>query len=399
MNFTSPLGVLSASSMPIEKKQRALINAVLTGFNSQERQSLFQSVTDYRRKQLIALFPEHRSKSYSVLFESMDYRDLVQRYPSTLSSYIAILEQVVAQCFIHWLEFWCECEIAAIKATSSKTESPNDNTKLPFEDSNYYGALIEHVEDTQLLVKTPTHLHAMSLSNAITLSNLELFVQGEKWYEMLPLLSLSQTGKHFILLKHPDGETLPTLVASALIQDWSTHETWLSYAPQFSNKHWHYCLPNHGHSELTRLQLFTPSALLKCYSLPEFDREFKLLLSDTKSVCEVLRLTVSGNTQQKLYFLYLAQKELMNVLHQAGYKVGFTIIEQPFMLNFYQSIDKNAYFHSGYCDLNNDGKDTYRGFWNFEMMVKAFSQTDFRAYKHAIREIRKQGSLARDEYV
>ncbi|WP_425536072.1 acyl-homoserine-lactone synthase, partial [Escherichia coli] len=46
-------------------------------------------------------------------------------------------------------------------------------------------------------------------------------------------------------------------------------------------------------------------------------------------MCEILRLTVSGNTQQKLYFLYLAQKELMSVLHQVGYKIGFTIIEQP----------------------------------------------------------------------
>lgn len=399
MNFTSSLGVLSASSMPIEKKQLALINAVLSGFNAQERQVIFQSVTDYRRNQLIALFPENKAKSFSVLFESMDYRDLVQRYPSTLSPYIAALELVASQCFMHWLEFWCECEIAAIKAKPSALENPALSTKLPFEDSAYYGAMIERIEDAQLMVKTPSDSQAMSLSDAITLSNLELFIQGEKWYEMLPLLSLSQTGKHFILLKHPDNEAVPTLVASALIQDWSIHDSWLSYVPQFSNVQWHYCLPNHGYEELTRLQLFTPSTLLKCYSLPEFDSKFKLLLSETQSVCEVLRLTVSGNAQQKLYFLYLAQKELMNVLHQAGYKVGFTIIEQAFMLNFYQSIDKKAYFHSGYCDLNNDGKETYRGFWNFEMMVKAFNQTDFRAYKRAVRANRKRASSERDEYV
>ncbi|PQJ59254.1 acyl-homoserine-lactone synthase [Vibrio jasicida] len=399
MNFTSSLGVLSASSMPIEKKQLALINAVLSGFDTQERQVIFQSVTDYRRNQLIALFPEHKAKSFSVLFESMDYRDLVQRYPSTLSPYITALELVASQCFTHWLEFWCECEIAAIKTKPPVQEISTISTKLPFEDSAYYGAMIERIEDAQLMVKTPSHSQAISLSDAVTLSNLELFIQGEKWYEMLPLLSLSQTGKHFILLKHPDNEAVPTLVASALVQDWAIHNRWLSYAPQFSNEQWHYCLPNHGYEELTRLQLFTSSTLLKCYSLLEFDREFKLLLSDTQSVCEVLRLTVSGNAQQKLYFLYLAQKELMNVLYQAGYKVGFTIIEQPFMLNFYQSIDKKAYFHSGYCDLNNDGKETYRGFWNFEMMVKAFNQTDFRAYKRAVRANRKRASSERDEYV
>ena len=116
-------------------------------------------------------------------------------------------------------------------------------------------------------------------------------------------------------------------------------------------------------------------------------------MSDKSAICEVLRLTVSGNTQQRLYFLYLAQKELMSVLHQVGYKIGFTIIEQPFMLQFYQAIDPKAYFHSGYCELNDDGTTIYRGLWNFEVMVKVFNNTDFRRYKHAVRESRKLSSV------
>ncbi|WP_231891857.1 acyl-homoserine-lactone synthase, partial [Vibrio sp. HI00D65] len=86
--------------------------------------------------------------------------------------------------------------------------------------------------------------------------------------------------------------------------------------------HWQYCLPDHGYQQLSGLKLFTPPTLPKSYSLPEFDSTFRLQLSDTQAICEVLRLTVSGSTQQKLYFLYLGQKELMNVLHQVGYKVG-----------------------------------------------------------------------------
>lgn len=99
----------------------------------------------------------------------------------------------------------------------------------------------------------------------------------------------------------------------------------------------------------------------------------------------------------------------MSVLHQIGYKIGFTIIEQPFMLQFYQTIDSNAYFHSGYCELNDDGTTIYRGFWNFEMMVKAFNNVDFRSYKRAVRESRKSleksrsagktSSVKKDEHV
>ena len=417
MKLTSSLGSLLASSLSIEIKQRTLIELVIGTYLSQERTALFQKVTEYRRSQLELLFPEHQNKSYSVLFELMDYRDLIQRYPNTLSAEIVRLEEAVGQCYMHWLDFWCECEIAAIKAKSPLNSSSISHIDLPINDSAYYGAIIEQIEDDPLLVQTPSHPQGMPISDAIALSNLEVFIKGEKWFEMLPLLHLSQAGKHFILLKHPVDEAFPTLVSSALIQDWSKNDTWLSYAPPFSNEQWQYCLPNYGYDELAGLQLFTPTTLSKCYSLPEFDQQFQLQLSDKDALCEVLRLTVSGNIQQKLYFLYLAQKELMSVLHQLGYKIGFTIIEQPFMLQFYQTIEPNAYFHSGYCELNDDGTTIYRGFWNFEMMVKAFNDVDFRSYKRAVRESRsirstektcseentssaeKPNSLRKDEHV
>ena len=84
MKITSSLGSLLASSLSIEIKQRALIELVISTYQPQERTALFQSVTEYRRSQLELLFPEHQNKSYSVLFEVMDYRDLIQRYPCLL---------------------------------------------------------------------------------------------------------------------------------------------------------------------------------------------------------------------------------------------------------------------------------------------------------------------------
>ncbi|MBU2908306.1 acyl-homoserine-lactone synthase [Vibrio splendidus] len=386
MKITSSLGSLLASSLSIEIKQRALIELVISTYQPQERTALFQSVTEYRRSQLELLFPEHQNKSYSVLFEVIDYRDLILRYPNTLSAEVDLLEQAVGQCYMHWLDFWCECEIAAIKAKSplnTKSPSPVD---LPIKDSAYYGAIVEHIEDAQLAVQTPCHPQGMSISDAIALSNLEVFIKGEKWFEMLPLLHLSQAGKHFILLKHPIDEAFPTLVSSALIQDWSKSDTWLSYAPPFSNEQWHYCLPNHGYDELAKLQLFTPPTLSKCYSLPEFDQQFQLQLSAKHALCEVLRLTVSGKTQQKLYFLYLAQKKMLSLLYQTGYKMGFTIIDQPLILNFYKAIGPKAYLQLGSCDLNGNNLQTYRGLWNIELMLLAFGRVNFHGYRRCLRE-------------
>jgi acyl homoserine lactone synthase len=392
------LDSLLSCSLPIEEKQRALKDFVISTYQPRERTELFKAVTDYRKSQLVFLFPEHKDKSFSVLFELMDYRDFIQHYPNTLSEEIALLEQIVSECYPHWLDFWCECEIAAIKTQFPIDTDVPRRIKLPLKDSAYDGFLINQIEDSELVVTTPSHPQKMPIKDAVTLSNLELFIKGKKWYEMLPLLSLSQTGKHFVLLKQPDNETAPILVSSMLMLDWSAKQIWLSYAPQFSNKQWQFCLPDHGHDTLVDLQLFNPS-LSKCDSLPEFDQQFQLKLTDTQAICEILRFTVNGNTQQKLYFLYLAQKKFMRVMHQAGYKIGFTIIEQPFMLNFYQATDPKAYFHCGYCDLNNNGIKTYRGFWNFESMDKVFNNINFRDYIDAVRQNTKQGSMVKGQYV
>ncbi len=392
MNITSFLEKISYNNYSSEDKQKAIIDTVLHCYQPQELSSLFQTVTDYRVKQLIELFPEHSGKSLSVLFEVIDYRDLVQRYPSTLSAEITLLEQAIGHSFIHWMDFWCQCEIAAIKKKYSLESLNMPAMALPLEDNLYSGMLVEKIEESPLTVIIPDYSQAMSLSDAITLSNLELFIQGEKWYEMLPLLSLSQTGKHFILLKPSKSGSYPTLVSSARIMDWESHPEWLSYAPQFSNSAWHFCLPKHGYEEFARLQLFQPSSLPVCHSLDEFDTEFKLRLSNKQAVCEVLRLTVSGNNQQKLYFMYLAQKKLISALSQANYKLGSIAIEQPFMFNFYQLNDPKAYFHIGYCELNQDSKITYRGFWSFELMLQAFRHTQFRDYKQAIHVARKNST-------
>lgn len=93
MKFTSSLGSLSTSCLPIETKQQALLELVINAYQPHERAALFQTITDYRRNQLVSIFPEHQDNSFSVLFELMDYRDLVQRYPSTLSADIALLEK------------------------------------------------------------------------------------------------------------------------------------------------------------------------------------------------------------------------------------------------------------------------------------------------------------------
>ncbi|ELB2804602.1 MULTISPECIES: acyl-homoserine-lactone synthase [Vibrio] len=382
MSLEQSLEYLTKTNLPIESKQQALVDSVILTLTKQKRDALFQQVALYRIKLLKSLFPKHASKSLSALFELMDYRDLVQQYPTGFSKEIRLLEQLAADCYPHWMVFWCQCEIEAIKQKYPSNEAAIP-TPLPFDDHSYTSVLIKDIADCDLEVMLPNHAALMPISEAITLSNLELFVQTEQWFEILPLLSLSQKGQHFALLLKSSSS--PIMVSSALVQGWHQRNNWLSYSPQFSNEQWQFCFPNHGYSVLNQLGILECRALTHEHTLIGFDAQFQSHVKNTEAVCEVLRLTVGGNIQQKLYFLYLAQKTMMSELYKAGYKLGFTIIEQVFMLNFYQSIDLSAYFHSGYRDINGDGTKTYRGFWNLGMMVEAFQDIQFRDYKHCVR--------------
>ncbi|EMK3350519.1 acyl-homoserine-lactone synthase, partial [Vibrio parahaemolyticus] len=84
MSLKLSLVSLSNTDLPIETKQQALIDIVLRFLTPQERASLFESITHQRETNLLARYPEYQSKSLSVLFELMEYRDLVRLHPNNL---------------------------------------------------------------------------------------------------------------------------------------------------------------------------------------------------------------------------------------------------------------------------------------------------------------------------
>ncbi|HHF2885143.1 acyl-homoserine-lactone synthase [Vibrio diabolicus] len=388
MSLKLSLEPLASTDLPIESKKQALVDTVLLTLTPQERSSLFQQVALYRIKLLKSLFPKYASKSLSVLFELIDYRDLVQQYPTPFSEEALLIEQIAADCYPHWMVFWCECEIAAIKQKSLLNDQSKNQLELPLKDEVYYGVVIDKIEESQLMVCTPNHPHIMTISDAVALTNLELFIKGNKWFEMLPLLSMSQTGKHFLLLKRSGFEKTKVLVSSMLIQDWETRDSWLSYTPQFSNSKWNYCFPNSAFSNLKRLGIIESTSSSKIQSIEEFDNIVKTALINKHKVCEILRLAVTGNTRQKLYYIYLTQKKLTQLLHELGYKISFTVIDQPFILDFYSNIKEEGYYNLGFCDLNNDHILTYRGLWNINILKDEFNKISFFDYIRLVKKVK-----------
>ncbi len=64
MKFPSSLGSLSTSCLPIETKQQALLELVINAYQPHERAALFQTITDYRRNQLVSIFLNIRTTAF-----------------------------------------------------------------------------------------------------------------------------------------------------------------------------------------------------------------------------------------------------------------------------------------------------------------------------------------------
>ena len=74
----------------------------------------------------------------------------------------------------------------------------------------------------------------------------------------------------------------------------------------------------------------------------------------------------------------------MQHLDELGYRLTFTIIEQPWMIRFYNTLQLNGYFHTSRKDLNDTGRFTYKGAWVVPNLRKELDSLCFRKYKQRV---------------
>lgn len=261
-------------------------------------------------------------------------------------------------------------------------------------ESEQCSELVDEISKDPRLFLTQHHETPMYLDDAVALINLEVFVLEQHWYEMLFSLELSTKGRHFILYHYTGESAFPSLTATALIQGWNSLQTWLSFDPFFHNDQWHLCLPEHAVSTLQKTEVLTEQFQIDVKSVESFESSLKNQVSSPESICEILRLTVSGKKESRHFNLYLAQKKLVQLLVDHDIRLALTIIDSPVMLDFYQSLDTHSYMHSCFRDINGTGKITYKGFWITHALNKQFIKHNFRSYNvNIIKRRNKMKSL------
>lgn len=347
---------------------------------------LFHTLIIERQQMVIRANPSLCHANLHQIYLSNEYQLLVNVDPpqtECLQRQIDYyLEQVALKHFGCLSQMWAHIELELISQRQCGFSPYTPG--ITFDDHQYQGQLVEDVALSELVVSSPYREGLYSLSDAICLSCLELFVIEQHWYELLPLLEHSATGCHFILLHTPTPDTQPCLAASAMINRWDEADKWLSFSSFFQNPHWQSLVTTQQLIQLNQLNSFH-HMLNQPSSLSDFDNYCTQNVADPESICEILRLTTAGQKMQRLYLLYLAQKRMAHCLFQAGYRCAYTIIENPWLLNFYRQLGEKSYIDTGCCSINDQSSPTFRGMWLVEEFNFQYSSIDFRSYKQMVR--------------
>ncbi|SHO57248.1 acyl-homoserine-lactone synthase [Vibrio quintilis] len=354
------------------------------------------NILNTRLQQLNKISPEISALNIANKLCLSEYDMLLSQPKQTLSKDALWVEMQALNLFDSFADFWCDFELYQVKKkyTHALTSSScGENEFITYSEQDYNSQLIINIEGIKETYLTPYFEYPMSLSDAILLFNLSTSVKENRWYEMLFSLELSTKGSHFVLFIPIKSEPQCSLIIStAKIQFWSKDTDWLYLSPFFVSDNWKLC------SKVSSLQKnlneFIPiynRHLLKFNSSAELDKKFIELIHNKENICEVIRLTVCGSTKQKSFLLYLAQKRMISLLEDINITLGFVITGQPLIVNYYKSLEDNAYINISKNNLNDtrNYSYTYKGLWVINKLNRHFQESDYRTYKKkSIQQVR-----------
>ncbi|MCG9724583.1 acyl-homoserine-lactone synthase [Vibrio brasiliensis] len=292
------------------------------------------------------------------------------------------IEQQALFIFDNWGQAWCSYKIWKLKKQYSSplglALDPHAASRTRCEE-DYFDSVIDNIESHQELYYTMHCKQPMLLPDAIVLINLATFVLQHHWYEMLYEIDISRFGTHFILACQTTESSPPLIVASAKINHHAHADQWLYFSPFFQTDAWQLLPTNKVIDQLTQHNLLKGPVVGGCST--QFENSLWQQITRPEECCEIVRLTVSGNQTEMIFFLYLAQKRLMEQLVALRYQIAFVVIEQPLMIQYYLSQGEAVYTRLSASHVSDSEFATYKGLWFIEPLNQALAQSSFKHYK------------------
>ncbi|NRF14015.1 acyl-homoserine-lactone synthase [Vibrio coralliilyticus] len=383
MNIIEMLSSCLQEDMLSRAQSKELLHKIA---DTPQHAEILGALISKRKFQVLQVRSDLKLKDLNTLLGTDEYAFFTRKKPVTgdLTEELKFfLEQVALKHFESLPLLWAQVE--RHKLRSKQLSALTDTPKLSYSDIEYYSDLIEEISEDPQIVSVPFDDGLYRLSDAILLSNIELFVIKQKWYELLFLMEHSSSGQHFVMF-HKSGENkYPCLCSSAMITDWQHKHRWLSFSPFFQHERWSLLISKESVDSLNKTGVFNGLSN-NLPTLEQFDSDCMAKANSSYKRCEILRLTVCGNQIQQLYLLYLAQKQMAKQLAQSDYGCAYTIINNPWLLNFYAQLEGNAYVHCGSFGINQGECPTYRGMWLVKEFNRQYSYINFKRYKSMARQ-------------
>ncbi|SHI74105.1 Acyl-homoserine-lactone synthase LuxM [Vibrio aerogenes CECT 7868] len=363
----------------LEQKKLGLFREVAMLATTSTRHFISRILTT-RIKQFDIFIPGIRNFNLAHKLGSPEYQLLPDKIDEhSLSKHELKIETEALQLFDNLAEFWCEFEIYQIQKKYS-IDNIIQVEKFNYNEESYSSEIISDVHSNHSLYLTLYEPFPMRLSDALLIINLYTCIKEKKWYEILFSLDMSSYGTHFIMSLPTKVEKLNLIVSTAKINLWNDKNKWLFFSPFFQSS-WKLCSDKKIKSHIENIISIDKNKECTFNTIKTFEESLINIISDKSRICEVIRLTVSGNIFEKSYILYLTQKNILKQLNKKNIALAFVVFEQEMALAFYNKLGNNNFLHIGVKDLCDTGKLTHKGLWLIENLCNEFNKYSYKEYK------------------
>lgn len=384
--------------------QDQFIKLVDSHCNKTGKSTLLKEIIENRKTTILNQLHGSNIGNLADIFSTQTAKNIIGKQASPiLPEDYFLIEKIAHRLFGCLLSFWTELEIFRTIQNSMAINQPPLNTpdktytSKKINDDYHYEIVTDIALDKRVFY-TDFCEQPLLLSDAIVLINIATFIKQHKWYEMLSILDISSKGEHFILYQFDNDNPYPTIISSALIEPYHDKVNWLFFDNFFQSDKWEKTQNIHKVAQLfpNMTSLSTQQdQTLEQLTCSELENEIFSSIVEKSTVCGVIRFTVNGAKPKMNYHMYLAQKGLAMALFHSKRTLIFSIIEQPAMVLFYQSMacienDDVPFVFTGNQDINQSGLVTHKGICFTKNASSAFNRYNFREYNAKIIEKRRE---------
>ena len=353
--------------------------------------AIFAEIIEKRKGQVAQMRGETRG-NLAELLRSPEYKIVAQEPLSGLPADYHLIEEASQRLFNGVAEAWAHSEVYGNRKKAEAEWEQRGAGRLPafspaplvmVENPDSRVELLKDIALDRRLFRTPGIAVPCRLSYAVKEQVLQI-VKAKGWWEVLPLLFLSEQGRHAILYKE-NSDDYPQLLASGLMQEISKKEYWLIFDKFFQTENWNPIVDKREVinflQEHKGKNNFDFSQIPENAKTPRELEEGIIKCVGEGRVSDFIRFTAIGKTRKEIFNnLYNALREFAKVKAADGKILSFAFPTDDIIIPMTEIVEKitgtKCFLFYSKHRISEGEPNTCKVIILNENMCKAFSEVD-----------------------